>query len=111
MNENPFQIYDMAFELTLCLRNHSNEFLNKDVIQQVTVYPSAWYDNFFEILIRDKYNSEVNHTVDKCKLEELLDKRLRKMSLSGWNYKIKWIPSPTTNDAITPIHIQFSKGG
>lgn len=116
MKESHSEIYDIAYELTSYLRENSSELFLKDAdtqLDEITIYPSAWYNNFFEIIIRDKNDPNKKHEINTAKLEELLLKKLgegfKTNLINNWNYKIQYIPQPSNDNATTGIFIKFYK--
>ncbi len=91
--------YDSAYRLCHILRKHQNRFIKFDS-DDVTIYPSSWYDKFFEIMIRNKYNSEEKIAqVDVTELEYVISKYVE----DGWSWEVM--------NVVIPMKIQFNFTG
>ena len=95
----PANSYDIAYQLCHTLRLHKNLFCKDN---DVIIYPSSWYDNFFELMFRDKNNSNANKIIDKHSLLEVLSKYLPDCWMM--DYEEKYIKSDVLQ---LPLKIQF----
>ena len=88
--------YDTAFNLCHTLRLYHKKF---SVDDDVIIYPSSWYDKFFEITFRDKNNSDENHPINVPELMEILNVYVPE----GWDY----MTLLDREKYATPIKLQF----
>lgn len=96
--------YDIAFRLCNTLRLYQKKFIDND---NVTLYPSSWYTDFFEITIRDKNNSEKVRAIDKGVLNEIISRHIT----DGWVISFQSYGNEKGNVTGTPVKIQFTFAG
>lgn len=91
--------YDSAFRLCNILRKYQNRFV-KFNCDDVTVYPSSWYEGFFEIMIRNKYNPEEKMAqINITELEYVISRYVE----DGWGWKVM--------NVTVPMKVQFNFSG
>lgn len=101
--------YDIAYQLCHTLRLYSKKFQRyRNLVSDgdLVIYPSAWYEKFFEVTLRDKNHVKGNQYVDSDELMEVVSKFLP----VGWHcFKEDYI---VEGDVVcTPVVLKFRFDG
>lgn len=96
--------YDMAFKLSRILNLHKKKFCNND---SLIIYPSSWYDGFFELMFRDKNDpNEPIKIESKIILYEVVNRFLEE----GWSFtSVDYTTAPFDRCMETPLKMQFER--
>ena len=89
--------YDVAFKLSHILRLYQKRYSSDN---DITIYPSSWHANFFEIMIRCK--SDCNNFIELQELSRLLDNHIPE----NW-FLSKKIFNREGDVCGTPVKLQF----
>ena len=92
--------YDLAYKLTDILRKDKKKITDED---DVIIYPSSWYDGYFEITLRDKNNSESYLKLNTSVLMEIVEKHCP----LGWVCYDGSFYGPAEGTSGTPVHLKF----
>lgn len=87
--------YDKAFTLSHTLTLYKKKFSNDE---NLIIYPSAWYEQFFEITLRDKEDYTSNN-ID-INMDVLLN--VMNKHLGSWS-----LVTDVTGLSNTPLKLQF----
>lgn len=96
---NSMSSYDVAFRLSRILRLYQKRYSSDD---DITIYPSGWHANFFEIMIRCKSDCNSFSSIELQELSELLDNHIPK----NW-FLSKKIFNRDGDVCGTPVKLQF----
>ena len=95
-----YESYDEAHRLCRVLSHHKNLFT---VEPEIIIYPDAWYNKFFEILLRDKNDSTRSVVLNVDELSRIVGKYMSK----GW--VLSEMVSDSEGNGCTPLRLKFKE--
>ncbi len=109
---NNSETYNLAYRLSSRLREKYKE------VYQITLFPSAWYENFFEIMVRDLHNYDPRpHDIPRGFVEDLMGfieefnrSHVEFLSLSVEGVDVDGVDGfcDCLRDCVLPFRLQFT---